>query len=345
MTVDGKAVSRKVNITSKETNYGSLQVLLDEINRDLPRVAKHNFNIYHQYNSQKHLREDLSPDEVMVHIDFSENYNCKYGSEIQSMHFGSYKKQNSFHTGVAYTRERTLSFCSVSDCLQHGPSGIWAHLHPVLVYLRQETDTTVIHFISDGPTTQYRNKLIFYLLANKIFDFGFSSATWSFLEAGHGKGAADVIGAVIKRSADRFVYEGGDVIGTDDLISALESKGTSVKLVKIKEDQVKYIEDGLPTTIKPITKTMQIHQVFTNIFFCNVVHNEILDCIKLNHTVLNVNLALDLQIIVPRRGTIMHRPLSCFSARPASCLCFKPDTYSFTTQVGFLYYKFLGLIC
>lgn len=65
-TVDGKAVSKKVN-------SGSLQVLLDEINRDLPRVAKHTWN------------------EVMVHIDFSENYNCKYGSEIQSMRFGSSK--------------------------------------------------------------------------------------------------------------------------------------------------------------------------------------------------------------------------------------------------------------
>lgn len=81
------------------------------------------------------------------------------------------------------------------------------------------------------------------MLANRIFDFGFSSASWNFLEAGHGKGAADGIGAVIKRSADRIVYEGGDVIGTDDLISALESKGTSVKLVKITEDQVKHIED------------------------------------------------------------------------------------------------------
>lgn len=88
-TVDCKALSRKVNITSKETNYDSLQVLLDEINRDLPRVAKHNFNIFHQYSSLKNLR-DLSPDEVMVHIDLYKNYHCKYGREIQSMLFGRF---------------------------------------------------------------------------------------------------------------------------------------------------------------------------------------------------------------------------------------------------------------
>jgi hypothetical protein len=181
--------------------------------------------------------------------------------EIQNMHLGSSKKQISLHTGVAYTAEKTLSFCTVSDCLQYGPCSIWAHLQPVLEYLRQETGTTVIHFISDGPTTQYRNKLNFYLLANKIFDVGFNSTTWNFLEASHGKGAADGFGAVLKRSADRFVNEGGDIIGSDDLILALQSKGTSVKLVKISEDQVKEIEDELPSTLRPIPKTMQIHQV------------------------------------------------------------------------------------
>lgn len=40
-TVDGKAVSVKVNITSQETNYGSVQVLFDEIKRDILLVAKH----------------------------------------------------------------------------------------------------------------------------------------------------------------------------------------------------------------------------------------------------------------------------------------------------------------
>ncbi|XP_062572779.1 uncharacterized protein LOC134234748 [Saccostrea cucullata] len=86
-------------------------------------------------------------------------------------------------------------------------------------------------------------------------------------------------------------------MGSDDLILALESKGTSVKLVKITEEQVKEIESVLPTTLKPITRTMQIHQ-----------------------------------IIVPSRGTILHRPLSCFCARPAICQCFKPETFSFPTQ-------------
>ena len=57
-----------MNIASKEADYGSLQVLLDEVDKDLPRVAKHNFNIRHPYRSLKRLREDPSPDELMLHI-------------------------------------------------------------------------------------------------------------------------------------------------------------------------------------------------------------------------------------------------------------------------------------
>ena len=67
-TVDCETVFRKVNITSKEADYGSLQVLLDEADKDLPRVAKHSFNIRHPYRSLKRLREDPSPDELILHI-------------------------------------------------------------------------------------------------------------------------------------------------------------------------------------------------------------------------------------------------------------------------------------
>lgn len=72
---------------------------------------------------------------------------------------------------------------------------------------------------------------------------------------------------VLKRSADRFVNEGWDVTETYDLIALLESRGTSIKLLKITEEQVKYIKNELPTTLKLITNKMQIYQVFTKLFF------------------------------------------------------------------------------
>lgn len=72
---------------------------------------------------------------------------------------------------------------------------------------------------------------------------------------------------VLKRSADIFVNEGWDVTETDDFIALLESRGTLIKLLKITEEQVKYIENELSTTLKLITNKLQIYQVFTKLFF------------------------------------------------------------------------------
>lgn len=53
-----------------------------------------------------------------------------------------------------------------------------------------------IHFFSDGPSTQYRQKKKKFLFNKCIADDNnnLKFGSWSFFEAGHGKGAADGIG-------------------------------------------------------------------------------------------------------------------------------------------------------
>jgi len=48
-----------------------------------------------------------------------------------------------------------------------------------------------LHFQSDGPTTQYRNKINFCLAATVPKLLGFGAVWWNFSEAGHGKGPAE----------------------------------------------------------------------------------------------------------------------------------------------------------
>ena len=38
------------------------------------------------------LKENLKENECLIHVDFSENYECKMSREIQTMHFGESKK-------------------------------------------------------------------------------------------------------------------------------------------------------------------------------------------------------------------------------------------------------------
>ncbi|KAL4710696.1 hypothetical protein ACJJTC_004341 [Scirpophaga incertulas] len=87
-----------------------------------------------QYSTVKELKENLSDNEVLIHVDFSENYLLKYNEEIQSFHFGGSRQQISLHTGVLYyrdsqTKEITCkSFCTVSENIRHDALTIWAHL-------------------------------------------------------------------------------------------------------------------------------------------------------------------------------------------------------------------------
>jgi len=110
----------------KDIEQASKEVLAEEINDELQKEAKHIFNINHQYKQLYSLRQKLRQHDILIHIDFSENYNCKYVSEIQSVHFGASQRQISLHTGVAYVGgDKCIPFCTMSDCLKHGPAAIW----------------------------------------------------------------------------------------------------------------------------------------------------------------------------------------------------------------------------
>lgn len=191
---------KTVAFTVKQTVEGSLRVLAEEATIMLPRYKKHIFNIKNQYRHVSLLRRNMNSNECMIHIDFSENYAAKLANEIQSMHFGASKRQISLHTGMYYVGSggKPVGFCSVSDSLVHSPAGIWAHLKPVLDLVQKENELSTIHFVSDGPTTQYKQKGNFGLFITTMKERGMQSATWNFCEAGHGKGAPDGIGGAVK---------------------------------------------------------------------------------------------------------------------------------------------------
>jgi hypothetical protein len=58
--------------------------------------------------------------------------------------------------------------------------------------------------MSDSPTSQYWNRVVFYAVAQHKVKYGVP-ATWLYSESGHGKGACDGIGGTIKRMANSAV--------------------------------------------------------------------------------------------------------------------------------------------
>lgn len=298
-----KDKTQAVQITVKEKVFSTLSILVDEMNKELKnKFCRHVYNITHQYEKLKILKENIADKECIIHIDFSENYACKLNTEVQGMHFGASRNQASLHTGIVYLKDRSpMSFCSISDNTRHDPASIWAHLSPILQKIKTENpDIDTIHFISDGPTTQYRSRNNFYLLKQKcMHKYCFKTATWNFTEAGHGKGAPDGVGGLVKRTADKLVAYGRDISDASELFKSLNEADMALSLFYITNQMIFEVDNELSNIeILPVKGTMLIHQI----------------------------------ICVNGMNCIYVRDLSCFCDRYKVCECLSPRQVALVKQ-------------
>ena len=75
---------------------------------------------------------------------------------------------------------------------------------------RNCSNLEMIHYWTDSPTSQYRNKTIFKVIYHE--EYFNCKASWNYTEAGHGKGPCDPIGGTAKHKADPAVKNGKFVI-------------------------------------------------------------------------------------------------------------------------------------
>lgn len=161
--------------------------LLNEFKLMLPAFKTHFFNWKEQQRQYRKCINNMTDKEIVILCDFSENYECKYTEEVQSTHFGASKNSITLHTGVVFFKHRSQTFVTISDNNCHEPNAIWAHLLPIIKYAKEQGDIETIHFFSDGPSSQYRQKNKFFLLNFFTEKLRLKASTWSFSESGHGK--------------------------------------------------------------------------------------------------------------------------------------------------------------
>ena len=196
-------------------------------------------------------------------MDFSENYSCKYASEPQSVHFGGSRAMLTLHTGMIYTKTFSRGFVTVSESLRHDASSVIAHLKPILdEVLSEHPEIKNLHFLSDGPSTQYRNKTMFYLIASHVSEMypNIRTIIYNYSEAGHGKGAADGIGGSTKRILDRCVAHGDDINNFVKAVEALKQHCKNVTVRTVSEKDIEKIDKIVPSSLTAFSGTMKVHQ-------------------------------------------------------------------------------------
>lgn len=298
---DNTGPSKVTRVTKKSVVYGTLQDLVDDFINDLTeRGARHTITYQHQARVLRDLKSKLRPNDMLVHIDFSENYACKYSTEVQSMHFGASREQVTIHDGVIYIgSDYVKSFCSLSNSPRHDPVAVWSHLMPVLSWvLSEHPNVDSVHFMSDGPVTQYRCKTNFYLFSKLLVEEfpRVKNATWNFTGAAHGKGASDGVGAAIKRRADTIVANGRDIPNAATMFKILLEQESKVQLFYIPARDIEEADDDVPLKIQTLQGTMKFHQ-----------------------------------IRLESRSKLKHRNLGCFCKYPYYCDCYEWKDHTFET--------------
>lgn len=71
-----------------------------------------------------------------------------------------------------------------------------------------------------------------------IYCSSLTNIIWNYSECGHGKGAPDGVGALLKRTADRLVAHDGDMNNIDSFVNYLKSAVQGVKISTVEEYEV-----------------------------------------------------------------------------------------------------------
>lgn len=199
---DGKM---KSILTKKELRK---EEYIDMIKKHIQSFRQHLHRISEQYKQIKELKEKLPENHVIVHMDFAENFLCQSVEAPQGAGYFNATYVSLHPTVIYYRTDSGIdkdSAIYVSEDLTHSAVSVRTIMNKVVENVKQLLpNAACIHYLTDSPSSQYRNRTIAYLISHHVTLFGIQGA-WIYFEAGHGKGACDGVGGSSKRMADEAV--------------------------------------------------------------------------------------------------------------------------------------------
>ena len=124
----------------------------------------------------KQQKENLGENDVIVLVDFAENYKFLVQDEIQGYHWN--KTQCTLHPVVVYSKKDGVlverSLCFISDDLNHDVDMVYKILKETVSYILDHVneECKLVHYYSDGCAGQYKNCTNFLNLCCLKEDFG-----------------------------------------------------------------------------------------------------------------------------------------------------------------------------
>jgi len=252
-TVDGKV--KKVNLTASHYE------LVDMFNAEIKVLKKHIFVKREQNKFYNNVKDNLEENEVLIHVDYSENYSNKDQQEIQSAYFGH--DTFSLFTACCYFRGdngETVSknITVTSNATDHSRIAAHTCIMKVIEELSKTVKITKIHVWSDGCSAQFRSRFVFFLISriDKKYE-----VNWFYNERHHGKGPMDGVGGTMKNKVFRDVKSGKVQINdAESFAEYADNTINGIKSLYLPESHVFDEPDDIENAPR-IVGTLEVHKV------------------------------------------------------------------------------------
>uniref|UniRef100_A0A1I8I8W6 CxC1 domain-containing protein n=3 Tax=Macrostomum lignano TaxID=282301 RepID=A0A1I8I8W6_9PLAT len=150
---DGRVQQQPVQLTVADT----FKMLVEQ----LPAFVLHHQTKQVQASFFRNQKDALADGELLLHFDFSENYTCSQQDMAQSAYWN--QAQVTLFTVAAYWPGGSKMMAIVSDHLHHSKEAISTFLRHLMQKFCESRQPKVVHFWSDGPASQFKNRFMMKL--------------------------------------------------------------------------------------------------------------------------------------------------------------------------------------
>ena len=229
--------------TTLHTHTKELPEFLETLVQKTEKLISHHFIANSQTQFLRSLKSNLRDTEMVVLLDFAENYSFVVQDAAQGFHWDN--SQCTLHPFVLYHNQNgtctCTSLCVISDGMQHDTVAVHAFQAKVIDHIKTVTPhVTHIHYFSDGAAGQYKNFKNFANLVMHYKDFGIS-AQWHFFATSHGKSVCDGIGGTVKREVARASLQAttsGFLLTPSDLYQWCQAHISGIKFIWVSKENI-----------------------------------------------------------------------------------------------------------
>ena len=209
---------RVTSCVAKET---SANTFLEKYEVDLKTLPSHLFRAAWQHTQMSDCKKQIQPDEMMMVMDYSENYSCRFQHEVESAFFEP--TQVTIHPMMLYYRKKIQdqlitvkhAVIGVSNDSRHDSHGVKVFEEKALnIALKEVPSLKAVHQWTDGAASQYKGKTSFAEISSQHLRL-----TRNFFETSHGKSVCDGLGAIVKTACFRAVLSEKAVISDATALS------------------------------------------------------------------------------------------------------------------------------